>query len=76
MSSVSMTITLGPASTATGQSRRVRSWRWSRALLGLVLLVGVALLWELAVRAGWANGRLVPPPSVIWNMLVELAQSG
>ena len=76
MSSVSMTITLDPASTATGQSRRVRSWRWSRALLGLVLPVGVALLWELAVRAGWANGRLVPPPSVIWNTLVELAQSG
>jgi len=76
MSSVSMTITLDPASAAAAQSKAVRSWRWTRVLLGLILPVGAALLWEFAVRAGWSNGRLVPPPSVIWNTLAELAQTG
>ena len=41
-----------------------------------MLPVSLAVAWELAVRAGWSNGRLVPPPSVIWNTLVELARSG
>ena len=75
MSSVHMTITLDPAA-AAAQRKPVRSWRWSRALLGLVLPVGLAVLWEIAVRAGFSNGRLVPPPSVIWNTLVELARTG
>jgi sulfonate transport system permease protein len=46
------------------------------SVLGLVLPVGLALLWELAVRSGLASGRLVPPPSVIWEMFVELAGTG
>jgi sulfonate transport system permease protein len=44
--------------------------------LGLVLPVGAALAWELAVHAGVSDGRLVPPPSVIFQTLAELAQSG
>jgi sulfonate transport system permease protein len=76
MSSVPMTITLDPASAAAARPEAGRSWRWTRVLLGLVLPVSLAVAWELAVRAGWSNGRLVPPPSVIWNTLVELAQSG
>jgi sulfonate transport system permease protein len=50
--------------------------RWLRPALGLALPVGVAVLWELAVRLGLSSGRLVPPPSVIWDTFVELARSG
>ena len=34
------------------------------------------MLWELAVRMGLSNGRLVPPPSVIWNTFNDLAATG
>jgi sulfonate transport system permease protein len=50
--------------------------RLARPALGLVLPVGAAVLWELAVRAGLSDGRLVPPPSVIFQTLAELARSG
>jgi sulfonate transport system permease protein len=50
--------------------------RLARPALGLVLPVGAAMLWELAVRAGLSDGRLVPPPSVIFQTLAELARSG
>ncbi len=52
-----------------------RPIRW-RLLLGLVLPVGGALLWEAAVRSGLAEGRLMPPPSRILQTLAELASSG
>jgi sulfonate transport system permease protein len=44
--------------------------------LGLMLPVGLALLWEAAVRIGLSDGRLVPPPSRIVATLAELAQTG
>jgi sulfonate transport system permease protein len=47
-----------------------------RALLGLFLPILVALLWELAVWAGLAEGRLVPPPSRILATLEALAATG
>jgi sulfonate transport system permease protein len=50
--------------------------RWARPALGLLLPLVLALGWELAVRAGWSNGRLVPPPSRIYGEFVELARSG
>jgi sulfonate transport system permease protein len=50
--------------------------RFARPALGLLLPVGLALGWELAVRAGWSNGRLVPPPSRIYAEFAELARSG
>jgi sulfonate transport system permease protein len=56
-----------------GPKRHLRVWR---VLLGLVLPVLLALGWELAVRAGWSNGRLVPPPSVIYATFTELARTG
>lgn len=46
------------------------------SLLGFVLPVLLALLWEGLVAAGIANGRLMPPPSVIGRTLWELARSG
>lgn len=50
--------------------------RAARASLGLVVPLALAIGWELAVRWGFSNGRLVPPPSVIFKTLAELAASG
>ena len=58
------------------QVRRDPLERYGRLFLGLVLPLLLALLWEAAVRLGLSNGRLVPPPSVIWHTLVDLARSG
>lgn len=41
--------------------------------LGLVLPVVLLGGWEICVRAGWAEGRLLPPPSRIFATLRELA---
>jgi sulfonate transport system permease protein len=76
MSLLSMTTTAGaltPERRKAGRDRLVRLWR---PLLGLALPVAAAALWELIVREGLASGRLVPPPSVIFNTFVELAQTG
>ncbi|MCB4769692.1 ABC transporter permease [Ancylobacter sp. Lp-2] len=62
----------GEASSA----RRPRFSALRLVLLGAVLPVGAALLWELAVRAGLVSGRLMPPPSIILATLAELARSG
>jgi sulfonate transport system permease protein len=43
---------------------------------GLVLPLVLAALWEIAVRAGLATGRLMPPPSRVLATLLELARSG
>jgi sulfonate transport system permease protein len=50
--------------------------RLARPGLGLVLPVGLALFWEVAVHMGLSNGRLVPPPSVIFNTFADLARTG
>jgi sulfonate transport system permease protein len=50
-----------------------RLWR---PLLGLLLPVGLAVAWELAVHLGLSSGRLVPPPSRIYETLSELAGTG
>jgi sulfonate transport system permease protein len=76
MSLLSMTTsagTLTPEQRRVGRDRLVRLWR---PLLGLALPVAAAALWELIVREGWCSGRLVPPPSVIFNTFLELAQTG
>jgi sulfonate transport system permease protein len=58
------------------QARRDPLERFARLFLGLVLPLVLALLWEAAVDAGLADGRLVPPPSVIWRELADLAKTG
>ena len=50
--------------------------RYARPLLGLALPVGLAALWEIAVRMGLSDGRLVPPPSRIYQEFAELWQAG
>lgn len=65
------TIEAGAAQSPVGRLRH-----YARPVLGLLLPLALAVLWELAVRFGYSNGRLVPPPSRIWQTLVELSASG
>ena len=44
--------------------------------VGFVLPIILACVWEWAIRAGLASGRLMPPPSVLIATLRELAASG
>jgi sulfonate transport system permease protein len=74
MSFVPMTIATAPDTAEDGRGRAARPR--SRAWLGLVLPVALAVLWEIAVRMGLSDGRLVPPPSVIFSTLWELAKTG
>ncbi|WP_157085565.1 ABC transporter permease [Methylobacterium sp. Leaf99] len=61
---------------ASGSGPIVRGDSAARALLALVLPLCLAIGWELAVRAGLAQGRLVPPPSRVLATLAALAASG
>jgi sulfonate transport system permease protein len=76
MSFVSMTIAAGQVTLEQRKATRDRVARWSRPVLGLALPVGLAVVWELIVRLGFSDGRLVPPPSRIYQEFAELAQSG
>lgn len=49
---------------------------WSGLWLGLVLPVAIALGWELAIRTGLIQGRLMPAPSRILATLWGLAVTG
>jgi sulfonate transport system permease protein len=75
MSLAQMTIATAPDAAET-VSVPVRRRRISRAWLGLVLPVSLALVWEAVVWLGWSDGRLVPPPSVIGQTLWDLASTG
>jgi sulfonate transport system permease protein len=63
---------------APAEQKRPRSAlaRYARPALGIVLPLTLALGWEIAVRAGISNGRLVPPPSRIYEEFAELARTG
>ena len=63
-------VTAPPASRSNGLVR------FARPLRGLLVPVVLAVGWELAVRAGLSDGRLVPPPSRIYAQFDELARSG
>jgi sulfonate transport system permease protein len=69
-----MTVTVEQAVTEAVASKG--RGRFLRPALGLLLPVGVALAWEIMVRMGVSNGRLVPPPSVIFNTFADLAATG
>jgi sulfonate transport system permease protein len=70
-----MTATAGPA-TAEQKQRKSGLGRFTGPALGLLLPLVLAAGWELAVRAGWSNGRLVPPPSRVYEEFAELASTG
>ena len=57
-------------------ARRVAAPRLLRPALGLLVPLTLALGWELMVRTGLSNGRLVPPPSVIFTTFADLAATG
>lgn len=62
---------------ATHPTSRKKSKRTGeRFLLGITLPILLAVAWELAVRAGLAEGRLMPPPSRIFATLYNLAVTG
>lgn len=71
-----MTIAAGHVTPGAHKAGHDRLTRWWRPLLGLVLPVGLAVIWEVIVRLGLSDGRLVPPPSRIYQEFAELAQSG
>ena len=75
MSLVHVTVT-AEHSVPARDSGSDRLARLVRPALGLLLPVGLAVLWELAVAAGLSDGRLVPPPSRIFATLMELAGTG
>jgi sulfonate transport system permease protein len=79
MSSVEMSVE-AKSTAAPGRSVVTRSAnavaRLERLLLSLALPVGLAAAWELAARAGLSDGRLVPPPSRIFQEFAELWRAG
>ena len=74
MSLVQTGVTVEPA--VEQSQRRSTLARFAGPALGLLLPLGLALFWELAVRFGLSDGRLVPPPSVIYATFKELAATG
>lgn len=61
----------------TGAKRpRLAAFAGNRALLGLILPVSAALLYEAAFRFGLVEARLLPAPSRILATLVDLGKSG
>jgi sulfonate transport system permease protein len=75
MSLVQMSV---PAETAEVQQKQRKSGlaRLTGPALGLILPLVLAVGWEFIVRMGWASGRLVPPPSVIFQTFKELYSAG
>jgi len=72
MSLVQMTATGVPA-----RSRRKFGFaRWARPLLGLLVPLILAAGWEVAVHFHLSDGRLLPPPSRIYQEFAELARTG
>ena len=74
MSLVAMSSSAAPAAQSVVPKRSLA--RFARPALGLLLPVSLAVFWEIAVYLGWSNGRLVPPPSVIFNTFAELWSTG
>ena len=75
MSLVSMTLA-AESTSAHGRSTASRRTRWLRPVLGLLVPVTLAVVWEIVVRLGWSSGRLAPPPSVVFQTFADLARTG
>lgn len=71
MSALEIETSAGARAASPSPGRRRPLW-----LAGLLLPVVLAIVWELLVAGGIANGRLMPPPSVVGRTLWGLAASG
>src|SRR5947209_7218965 len=76
MSFLPMTIAAGRVTSPERKAGLAGLGGYWKPAFGLILPVAAAALWELAVRMGLFNGRLLPPPSVIFATFWELAQTG
>src|SRR5215471_8029722 len=79
MSLVSMTAATGETGTeqaAPAKAERSLLSRLAWPTLGLVVPVTLAVGWEIVVDLGLSSGRLLPPPSVIFNTFLDLASTG
>ena len=63
-----------PKETAKASQSLLARLAWPT--LGLVLPVTLAAGWEIAVGMGLSSGRLLPPPSVIFDTFLDLASTG
>lgn len=61
---------------AAPAGRRLGRGMSARLLLGVVLPLGLALVWEAVVASGFTSGRLMPRPSRVIAELVRLASTG
>jgi len=75
MSVMPMSIAAEPA-VAPQKRRRSVLARLTGPALGVLLPLVLAVGWEFIVRMGWASGRLVPPPSVIYATFKQLYAAG
>jgi len=75
MSVVPMSLTAAPA-TAKQTPRKTGLGRFARPTLGLLVPLVLAAGWEAAVYFHLSDGRLLPPPSRIYQEFAELAQTG
>jgi sulfonate transport system permease protein len=60
------------------QKRTAGTWfaRFARSGLGIVIPVSLAAVWEVIVWLGYSDGRLMPPPSRVYQEFIDLAQTG
>jgi sulfonate transport system permease protein len=75
---MSLSFMTASVDTTARQAARPKSsfGRFWRPALGLLLPIGLAVVWEIVVRLGWSDGRLVPPPSTVYDTLADLARTG
>jgi len=66
----------GTEQAAPAKAERSLLSRLAWPTLGLVLPVTLAVGWEIVVDLGLSSGRLLPPPSVIFNTFLDLASTG
>lgn len=62
-----MASSLRVGTTLVGIARWVEQWS---------MVIAMVVLWELGVRVAWIDGNLFPPPSRIFQALIDLAKLG
>jgi sulfonate transport system permease protein len=74
MSSVPMSVQDEAAPVA--DRRKAGLSRFKGVALGVIVPLIIAVGWEASVWLHWTDGRLVPPPSVIFSTFMALARTG